>query len=65
MLSVDHCHKTNATRGLLCGACNTGLGLFNDSPELLRASIQYLEEGLYLYEVRNIASPRFAISPFT
>lgn len=43
-LSVDHNHKTGKVRGLLCGQCNTVLGLVYDSREtLLRAAI-YLEE---------------------
>lgn len=43
-LNVDHCHKTNKVRGLLCGSCNRGLGLFKDSVELLERSINYLKE---------------------
>ena len=41
--SIDHNHKTGKTRALLCGKCNTGLGLFQDSPELLRKAANYLE----------------------
>jgi hypothetical protein len=40
--NVDHCHKTNAVRALLCYSCNGGLGLFEDSLKLLRAAISYL-----------------------
>jgi hypothetical protein len=41
-LAVDHCHRTNRNRGLLCSQCNVGLGYFKDSPERLYSAINYL-----------------------
>lgn len=43
-LGVDHCHNTGIIRGILCHNCNTGLGHFKDSTELLEAAILYLRK---------------------
>lgn len=43
-LAVDHDHKTGKNRALLCHSCNTGLGAFNDSSELLQRAIGYLKK---------------------
>ena len=42
--NIDHCHTTNKVRGILCGGCNRGLGIFRDDIELLTKAINYLEE---------------------
>ncbi len=43
-LAVDHCHASGSVRKLLCKACNNGLGLFRDNPELLIKAADYLKE---------------------
>lgn len=41
-LHIDHDHVTGQVRGLLCSQCNTALGKFRDSPEVLIAAAKYL-----------------------
>lgn len=41
-LVVDHDHKCNTIRGILCNRCNKGLGLFRDSPDLLEYARIYI-----------------------
>ena len=43
-ICIDHDHKTDLVRGLLCDPCNKGLGLFRDDAETLRRMITYLEK---------------------
>jgi hypothetical protein len=40
--AVDHCHKTDKVRGLLCQNCNILLGKAKDSIDILNSAIQYL-----------------------
>jgi len=41
-LVVDHNHETGKVRGLLCGSCNTGIGMLQDSVEIIRRAEGYL-----------------------
>lgn len=51
--TVDHDHRCcprahscgKCIRGLLCRACNRGIGCLHDNPEFLKAAIEYLESG--------------------
>lgn len=41
-LSVDHDHKTNIIRGLLCDNCNNAISKLEDNPKYLQNAILYL-----------------------
>ena len=43
-LVIDHSHGDGHVRGLLCNACNLGLGKFKDSAKMLRAAAKYLDK---------------------
>jgi hypothetical protein len=44
-LHVDHCHTSGRVRGLLCGNCNTMIGLAGEDSKVLLAAVEYLEKG--------------------
>lgn len=41
-LHVDHCKETKKVRGLLCAACNNGLGQFDHDTDLMNEAIGYI-----------------------
>jgi len=55
-LFVDHNHKNNKFRGLLCSTCNTGLGMFKDSIYNLEKAIKYLKDSNNEFEAARIAN---------
>jgi len=42
-LCIDHDHITGLVRGLLCQKCNTGIGKFEDNPDLVERALYYLK----------------------
>ena len=42
--SVDHNHKTNQPRGLLCHSCNVFLGFAHEDIQRLASAIEYLRK---------------------
>jgi hypothetical protein len=43
-LAVDHVHATGQVRGLLCGRCNTAIGLLREDPVLAVGLADYLRK---------------------
>lgn len=41
-LVIDHCHDSGKVRGLLCARCNSGIGQFQDDPELIEAAARWV-----------------------
>ena len=39
---IDHCHKTNIVRGVLCSNCNTALGLLKENPDIILNALKYI-----------------------
>ncbi|MFI9202617.1 endonuclease VII domain-containing protein [Streptomyces sp. NPDC053048] len=56
-LAVDHCHRTEAIRGLLCSRCNGQLLArgARDRPDVLRRAADYLED----YPAWKALGPRY------
>ena len=44
-LAVDHDHKTDKVRGLLCGVCNRAIGQLGDDPKIVARAVEYLTAG--------------------
>lgn len=62
---LDHCHRTNVIRGVLCVGCNLGLGNFKDSPEALRRAAHYIETastGIVVADPERLNRPNAAMA---
>jgi hypothetical protein len=51
---IDHNHKSNSIRGLLCGYCNVGVGKFFDNVEIIKKSIEYLRISGQFKEISHV-----------
>lgn len=45
--AIDHNHKTNEFRGVLCKTCNRALGMFKDSPRVILSAYEYLKNNTH------------------
>lgn len=42
-LAIDHCHKTGKVRSLLCGRCNSSLGILREDPAMIESLADYID----------------------
>lgn len=63
-LYIDHCHKTQEIRGLLCGECNLAVGKMQDDPEVAHRLAEYLAHDRPGYvPASKRSSPHYADHP--
>lgn len=53
--ALDHDHRTGIFRGLVCQRCNSGIGMFGESVEIVRRVAKYLStaKSQQLAEIKN------------
>ena len=39
---IDHCHETGEVRGAICRNCNSGIGMFGESIEIMKLAIKHM-----------------------
>lgn len=57
-LCVDHDHKTNKVRGILCNYCNLGIGLLKDDINIILYAIKYLSSN-YKYNKKYVSWDKY------
>lgn len=50
-LGVDHCHRKNTVRGLLCSRCNVFVGHLEGNLQKLVATLEYLRRPFAVHEI--------------
>jgi hypothetical protein len=53
-LSIDHNHKTNKVRGLLCKHCNLVLGQIEKNPNIVESCLKYLKQTDELKKTKGV-----------
>jgi len=56
--TVDHNHKNNEIRGILCRKCNAAIGLLKDSPVVIDKAKNYLTERGFSGSKKKIGNKR-------
>lgn len=54
---VDHCHRGDFVRGILCSPCNQGLGYYSDDPDRMQSAVNYLRRHATAADASAICSP--------
>lgn len=47
-LCIDHDHQSDRIRGVLCGKCNTAIGMFDDDPNRMEKAAAYVRDGPHI-----------------
>jgi hypothetical protein len=55
-LFVDHDHRTGEVRGLLCNACNTAIGLFEERAERFVAAVEYIARFTDVHQAQSVGA---------